>query len=87
MNQPSSITGLAAQISENSAKVEHYLRKNRLPQPSFLPDGPVNMVISQQDVENARVTAIGASMELLDLLQGPAACLRPSVRPLWSLLI
>lgn len=78
MAQSSSITDLAAQISENTAIIEHYLRSNELPLPSFLPNGPVNMEIQSNDVEEARIAAIGASMDILDLLQGPVACLRPS---------
>lgn len=79
MAEQSSITELAASIRENVAKVEQYLRANELPLPSFLPDGPVSMVMKPKHVEDARIAAIGASMELLDLLQGPVACLRPSV--------
>ena len=74
-----SISDLVAQISKNSSKVENYLHSNNLPMPSFLPDGPTNMAISEKDAEDARVAAISASMELLDLLQGPKSCLRPSV--------
>ncbi|KAL9106900.1 MAG: hypothetical protein Q9227_008148 [Pyrenula ochraceoflavens] len=78
MASSSSITGLATSIAENSAKVEHYLQSNGLPMPSFLPDGPSNMAMESKDIENARVSAVGAAMELLDLLQGPLSCLRPS---------
>lgn len=79
MARQASITELATQISENLAKVENYLRSNNLPQPSFLPDGPTNLIMSVMDVEDSRLAAVEAAAELLDLLQGPVACLLPPV--------
>lgn len=74
------IADLAAQIQENTAKVDKYLRSNGLPSPSFDEDGPVDFRIEDEDVQNARETALDASLELHQLLLGPAMCLRPVVR-------
>lgn len=73
------IADLAAQIQENTTKVDKYLRSKGLPSPSFDEDGPVDFGIEDEDVQNARETALDASLELHQLLLGPAMCLRPVV--------
>ena len=73
------IAELAAQIQENTAKVDKYLRSKGLPSPSFDVDGPVDFKIEDEDIHNARETAIDASLELHQILLGPAMCLRPVV--------
>ena len=73
------IADLAAQIQENTAKVDKYLRNKGLPSPSFDEDGPVDFNIEDEDVQNAHETALDASLELHQLLLGPAMCLRPVV--------
>lgn len=79
MAQQSRLTELVAQIASHTADVEQHLISTGLPQPSFLPDGPTNMRIESPDVEKARLAAIGAAMEIQDLLQGPVACINPMV--------
>lgn len=82
------ITQLAALIEENTAKVNDYLQDKGLPSPSFDEDGPVDFGIESEDIRNARVTALESSLELHDLLLGPApsrgmdpsACLVAPVR-------
>ncbi|KAL9619983.1 MAG: hypothetical protein Q9160_005452 [Pyrenula sp. 1 TL-2023] len=81
MAQQSRLTELAAQISSHTAKVEQHLMSKGLPQPSFLPDGPTNMRIDLPDIEKARFAAIGAAMEIQDLLQGPVALINPMMTP------
>ncbi len=73
------ITQLAALIEENTAKVNDCLQNKGLPSPSFDEDGPVDFGIESEDIRNARVTALESSLELHDLLLGPALCLRPVV--------
>lgn len=73
------ILELAAQIFQDTSKVNNYLISTDLPQPSFGVDGPTNLNLKSAEVEEARMNAIGASMELADLLQGPASCLRPAM--------
>lgn len=76
---PSRIVELAAQIQENTAKVDQYLRSKRLPSPSFHVDGPVDFNIEDEEIQRARETALDSSLELHQLLLGPAMCLRPVV--------
>lgn len=70
---------LAAQIFQDTSKINDYLISADLPQPSFDIDGPTNFNLKSAEVEEARMNAVGASMELADLLQGPASCLRPAM--------
>ena len=79
MSRPSRIAELATQIAENTTKVDDYIAANGIPSPSFDADGPTDLVMQSPEIEKARLAAIGASMELQDLLQGPVACLRPAV--------
>ena len=73
------IADLAAQIQENTAKVDQYLRGKGLPSPSFDVDGPVDFKIEDEDVQRAHEKALDSSLELHQLLLGPAMCLRPVV--------
>lgn len=72
------IDQLAATISANINTIINYLHQNNLPHPSFDAGGPITLNLSPQ-VERARSTAIDALQELLDLLQGPIACMLPKV--------
>ncbi|KAI1084253.1 putative O-methyltransferase [Whalleya microplaca] len=70
------IDQLAATISANTSTISNYLHQNSLPYPSFDADGPITLNLSPQ-AERARITAIDALQELLDLLQGSIACMLP----------
>ncbi len=76
---PSRVAELAALVQSNTDIVDRYLREHDLPSPSFEENGPVNFGIESKDVQDARTMAIDASMELHELLLGPAMCLRPVV--------
>lgn len=73
------IAQLAESVGSNTRKLDQYFKSKNLPTPSFDVDGPVDFGIAATDgdVEEARVKAIEAAMELIDLLQGPMALLRP----------
>lgn len=77
----SKIEELASIVSTNTAKVDAYLRSRGIPSPSLDANAPLNLGIPKDAVEidNARQAALGASIELQDLLQGPTACARPSM--------
>lgn len=74
------IAELAARIQKNTLKVDEYMRLNGLPSPTFDEDGPVDFKIHSREVQEARVIAIDSTLELHQLLLGPALCLRPVVR-------
>ena len=73
------IVELAALVQTNTAKLDGYLQEHSLPSPSFDEDGPVDLSIESDEIQKARVMAMEASLELYDLLLGPALCLRPVV--------
>ena len=75
----SRIAELAALILVKTVEVDHYFRERGLPSPSFNEDGPVDFKIESDEIQVARTTAMEASLELYDLLQGPSMCLRPVV--------
>ena len=79
MESTSRIAELAAQVQFHTTKVDQYLHSNGLPGPSFGEDGPVNVAIENDEVEESRLKALESSLELHDLLIGPAMCLRPVV--------
>ena len=79
MNNASRILELATQIMENTTTVNDHLKATGHPQPSFEIDGPIDLALDSPEAENARMSCIGAAMELQDLMQGPIACLRPAV--------
>ena len=74
------IAELALRIQENTSKVDDYMRQNGLPSPTFDEDGPVDFNIQSSEIEEARVEVIDSTLELHQLLLGPAQCLRPVVR-------
>ncbi|MCJ1424779.1 hypothetical protein MMC29_002667 [Sticta canariensis] len=73
------IAKLAAIVSTNTAKIDHYLTSHGLPSPSFDVNHPADLGIPPEaiDIVHARRVAFEASMELQDLLQGPILLLRP----------
>ncbi|PWY81695.1 putative O-methyltransferase [Aspergillus sclerotioniger CBS 115572] len=73
----SRMTELAARISENTAKVDAYLRSHGLPSPSFDEDGPVDFGIKDEEIKKAQEEVIHYSMELQRLLQGPSQFYHP----------
>lgn len=79
MSHQTRILELATRILEDTSKVSDHMASQDLPQPSFDIDGPTNLTFESSEVEEARMNAIGASMELADLLQGPVSCLRPAL--------
>lgn len=80
---PSKIVQLAKQILENTSRLDNYLQEKRLPSPSFNEDGPVDFGIKSEEIEKAREVALDSSLELHNLLLGPALCLRPVVSVFW----
>ncbi|KAJ5533463.1 O-methyltransferase-like protein [Penicillium frequentans] len=73
----SKIVELAIRISENTAKVDAYLRENDLPSPSFHEDGPVDFGIRCEQTKKAQEEAINLSFELQRLLLGPLQFMNP----------
>ena len=78
----SRISELAALVSSNTDRVNHYLASKALPSPSFDENGPVDLKLSPE-IEQARIAAIDASTELQALLLGPIDLLRPIVSTSW----
>lgn len=75
----SRIVELAKSILVNTNELDAYLTSNKLPQPSFSIDGPIEFGTNSPGVNRARISAIEATMELQDLLLGPTMLLRPIV--------
>jgi hypothetical protein len=75
------ISLLAESIFRDIKIVDSYLKAKSLPGPSFDIDGPTFLDIDNdgEHVEAARVKALEAAVELVDLLSGPLATLRPLV--------
>lgn len=75
------ISLLSESIFRNIKVVDSYLKANNLPGPTFDVDGPTFLDIGSdgEHVEEARVKALEAAVELVDLLAGPLATLRPLV--------
>lgn len=75
------ISKLAETIFRNVKVVDSYLKANNLPSPSFDVDGPTVMEVGAdgEHVEQAKIEALEAAMELVDLLAGPLTALRPLV--------
>lgn len=74
----SRIAELAGAILSNTTKIQEYLRSNELPFPSFDEDAPIDLKLPP-DLNDARIKALEASIELQDLLQGPDQLLLPVV--------
>lgn len=80
MSTPSRIAELASIISANTSKINDYLQTHNLPQPSFEINGPVQPVPSTApELEEARLQAVEATIELQQLLQGVDKLLLPEV--------
>lgn len=87
MNMTSSrILELSKIISTNTEKIDTYLREKDEPQPSFEENGPLKALPdgSPPELEQARIEAIEASIELQQLLQGSDSLLTPTVLPSFS---
>lgn len=69
-SKQSRIVELTTIISVNTAKIDQYISKNNLPQPSFDVDGPVSLNLPQ-NLQEIREDVLNASLELSELLLGP----------------
>lgn len=72
------LTDLSKSILENATELESYFNENKLPMPSFDEHAPPELPLSPE-MQQVRQKAVDASMELQDLLIGPAMLLRPVV--------
>ncbi|CAG8978096.1 hypothetical protein HYALB_00000768 [Hymenoscyphus albidus] len=81
MTSTSRILELSTIISTNTQKIDTYLLVNDLPQPSFQEYGPLKVLPdgSPPELEQARIDAVEASIELQQLLQGPDSLLTPTI--------
>ncbi|KAK6613295.1 hypothetical protein ACHAPC_006483 [Botrytis cinerea] len=77
MSNYSRLSELAAQIQASTCTVDKYLKDHNLPAPSFHEDGPVDFGLNKE-AQKALEAAKTSSLELFDLLQGPAVALRPT---------
>ena len=66
-------------IQTNTAKIDNWLAEHHLPTPSFDKDGPVDFGIDVPEIQQARMIVMESSLELHDLLAGPAMYLRSVV--------
>ncbi|RDW81607.1 uncharacterized protein DSM5745_05164 [Aspergillus mulundensis] len=71
------IAELAALIQQRTAEIDAYLQENNLPQPSFEEDASSNHNLTNKEIVDARDDLLSATLELHDLILGPAMCLRP----------
>lgn len=79
-SRPSRIVELATLIATSTAKIDEYLRLHNHPQPSFDVDAPAQVLPDETpEIEDARTTAVEASIELQELLQGAESLLCPFV--------
>ncbi|KAL4910753.1 hypothetical protein BDW74DRAFT_141781 [Aspergillus multicolor] len=76
----SRIVELAARIQQRTADINAYLQENNLPQPTFDEDGPTEQSLMSEEMVKARDDVLSATLELHNLILGPAMCLRPMVR-------
>lgn len=85
MASSSRIAELASIISINTTKINDYLQTHNLPQPSFDVNGPVQPILAgNSELEDARLRAVEASIELQQLLQGADKLLLPEVNENFS---
>lgn len=70
LSSQSCIAELAATVAKHTHQIDECLIKNCLPYPSFDAEGPVDLGLPP-NLEQSRATALQASEELNDLLQGP----------------
>ncbi|RDW94052.1 uncharacterized protein DSM5745_01374 [Aspergillus mulundensis] len=73
----SRIVELAALIQQRTADINAHLQENNLPQPTFDEDGPTEQNLTGEEMVKARDDVLGATLELHNLILGPAMCLRP----------
>ncbi|KAH6679301.1 putative O-methyltransferase [Halenospora varia] len=79
---PSRILELSTIISQSTTKISTYLSATNLPHPSFSEDAPLTILpegTSAPEIEEARIAAVEASIELQQLLQGVDALLTPDI--------
>ncbi|KAI9839199.1 MAG: hypothetical protein M1819_003192 [Sarea resinae] len=82
----SRIVELANLISTNTKKIDEYLRSQGKPSPSFDIDIPVDLGLPvESEIDQTRLDAIQASVELQDLLQGPLSLVCPTTYNLTAL--
>ena len=67
------IIQLANTIAEATAKVQHYITSNNLPELSFDPHAPINFTLppESKEIEECRQAVIGATTKLRTLMLGP----------------
>ncbi|KAJ5092932.1 hypothetical protein N7456_008793 [Penicillium angulare] len=73
----SRIVELAQHIQQRTSDIDNYLLQNDLPTPSFDEDGPTDLNLSSVEMAKARSDVLEATLELHDLILGPAMCLLP----------
>lgn len=74
----SRLIALAQTILDNASQLDSYFKENKLPEPSFHEHFPPDLTLDGP-MTAVRASAVGATLELHDLLVGPAMCLRPVV--------
>ena len=70
MASSSRIAILAAEIQENTSKVDAYLKENGIPSPSFSPDNPLHVEVPEE-IAAAQNAVVDATDELKTLMLGP----------------
>jgi hypothetical protein len=73
------LVALAQLIAQNTSKVDAYIEKSGLPEPSYDESCPP-VTVYPEDVEEARQAALGAIDELHDHLQGPLGAVNKLVQ-------
>lgn len=66
-----SLTELASIISQETAKLDQYLKENNVPQPGFDVDSPLNFPKLPEEIQRARERITSASKAMADLTTGP----------------
>jgi len=74
--ETSRLIALARQITQETEKLDKYLKENNLPQPSFDADAPADFPKLPEDIAKSRQAVIFATKELRDLAIGPREGLR-----------
>lgn len=73
---PNPLIELAATITKNAEKLEHYLKANGLPMPTFEPNAMKDFPGLPEDMQSVRAEVVRATRELSDLVVGPTEMLR-----------
>jgi len=73
MSNLPSFTDFAFSISENAKIIEEFLTSNRIPRPSFAPDGPIGFPVPPHvtHIHQARESLLDAARKLYYLALGP----------------